>query len=82
MTLHDRGKPGIRRRRRGPAIMVWLFMCAAVGIFAVFVVQVSGFNIGLLALIIPAPLVIITTKALIKFTPDLDISSVIPNLTF
>ena len=45
MTLRDTGKPGIRRRRRGPAIMVWLFMCAAVGIFAVFVVQVSGFNI-------------------------------------
>lgn len=36
-----------RRRRRGPAIMVWLFMLAAAGVFAVFLVQVSGFDIDI-----------------------------------
>ena len=38
-------RPTIRRRRRGPAIMVWLFVLAAAGVFAVFLIQASGFDI-------------------------------------
>ncbi len=35
----------VRRRRRGSAIMVWLFAAIAALVFAVFLVQVSGFDI-------------------------------------
>lgn len=45
MIPNKRARPTIRRRRRGPAIMVWLFMFAAAGVFAVFLIQASGFNI-------------------------------------
>ncbi len=45
MMSRNRAKPTLRRKRRGPAIMVWLFMIAAAGVFAVFLVQVSGFDI-------------------------------------
>lgn len=38
-------RPTIRRRRRGPAIMVWLFVLAAAGVFGVFLMQASGFDI-------------------------------------
>ena len=38
-------RPTIRRRRRGPAIMVWLFVLAAAGVFGVFLIQASGFDI-------------------------------------
>ena len=41
----SRARPTIRRRRRGPAIMVWLFVLAAAGVFAVFLIQASGFDI-------------------------------------
>lgn len=45
MIPRDSAGPSIRRRRRGPAIMVWLFMFAAAGVFAVFLMQASGFDI-------------------------------------
>lgn len=45
MISRTSARPTIRGRRRGPAIMVWLFMFAAAGVFAVFLVQASGFDI-------------------------------------
>jgi len=45
MTTHLNTPLPTRRKRRGSAVMVWVFVLLAAGVFGVFMVQVSGFDI-------------------------------------